>query len=153
MDGKGDASDSDPVNRLSAKVQAVVALFAFSDLMLLFSTMARSGTPGLPVGVGPDNFENRQYRDASPLTHVTPDDSPMLLMHGDEDLIVPSRQSEIMESALKQAGVAVRFIKVPGGKHGPNFQLPAGDPRLPDHMGEAVRWFDSQLKSAAASRH
>lgn len=46
MDGKGDASDSDPVNRLSAKVQAVVALFAFSDLMLLFSTMARSGTPG-----------------------------------------------------------------------------------------------------------
>ncbi len=107
----------------------------------------------LPVGGGPDNFENRQYRDASPLTHVTPDDSPMLLMHGDEDLIVPIRQSEIMESALKQAGVAVRFIKVPGGKHGPNFQLPAGDPRLPDHMGEAVRWFDSQLKSAAASRH
>jgi hypothetical protein len=46
----------------------------------------------LPVDVGPDNFENRQYRDASPLTHVTPDDSPMLLMHGDEDLIVPIRQ-------------------------------------------------------------
>jgi acetyl esterase/lipase len=28
MDGKGETSDSDPVNRLSAKVQAVVALFA-----------------------------------------------------------------------------------------------------------------------------
>jgi dipeptidyl aminopeptidase/acylaminoacyl peptidase len=76
----------------------------------------------------------------------------MLLMHGDEDLIVPIRQSEIMESALKQGGVTVRFIRVPGGKHGPNFQLPAADPRLPDHMGEAVRWFDAHLKSAPASR-
>ena len=28
MDGKGEALDSDPVNRLDAKVQAVVALFA-----------------------------------------------------------------------------------------------------------------------------
>ena len=43
MDGKGDASDSDPVNRLSAKVQAVVAYFGASDLMLMFSTMARPG--------------------------------------------------------------------------------------------------------------
>ena len=33
MDGKGDPSDSDPVNRLSAKVQSVVVLFAPSDLM------------------------------------------------------------------------------------------------------------------------
>lgn len=31
MDGKGEASDSDPVNRLSAKVQTVVAVFAPSD--------------------------------------------------------------------------------------------------------------------------
>ena len=38
MDGKGDASDSDPVNRLSAKVQAVVALFAPADMSSMFST-------------------------------------------------------------------------------------------------------------------
>ena len=165
MDGKGDASDSDPVNRLSAKVQAVVALFGASDLVLMFSTMARPGAltslmgfsyqdPADRAGLGvrADDFENRQYREASPLTHVTADDPPMLLMHGDEDIIAPIKQSELMESALKQAGVTVRFIRVPGGKHGPNFQLPAGDPRLPDHMGEAVRWFDSHLKGVSASR-
>ena len=157
MDGKGDASDSDPVNRLSAKVQAVVALFAPTDHVVMFSTMGRAGTlhvadglrvsgPRMVVPSRPDDFENRQYRDASPLTHVTADDPPMLLMHGDEDVIVPIKQSEIMESALKQAGVTVWFIRVPGGKHGPNFQFPAGDPRLPDHMGEAVRWFDAHLK-------
>jgi acetyl esterase/lipase len=165
MDGKGDASDSDPVNRLSAKVQAVVALFAPADLALMFGTTSRSGTITALMGfayqdpnLGPpgvrraDDFENRQYRDASPLTHVTADDAPTLLMHGDQDETVPIKQSEIMESGLKQAGVTVKFITVPGGKHGPNFQFPAGDPRLPDHMGEAVRWFDTHLKGSRASQ-
>ena len=165
MDGKGDPSDSDPVNRLSAKVQAVVALFAPADMPSMFGTTSRarngvrahglriSGPRVGPPGVArPDDFENRQYREASPVTHVTADDAPMLLMHGDQDVIVPIKQSEIMESALKQAGVKVSFIRVPGGKHGPNFQFPAGDPRLPDHMAEAVRWFDAQLKGIVQAR-
>jgi acetyl esterase/lipase len=165
MDGRGDPSDSDPVNRLSAKVQAVVALFAPSDLPSFFATTSRPGTltslmgfeyqdPSLgpPGRARPDDVENKQYRDASPLTHVTPDDAPMLLFHGDQDVIVPIKQSEIIEGALKQAGVQVTFIKVPGGRHGPNFQFPAGDPRLPDHMGEAVRWFDAQLKGSRADQ-
>jgi dipeptidyl aminopeptidase/acylaminoacyl peptidase len=84
------------------------------------------------------------------VTHVTADDAPMLLMHGDQDVIVPIKQSEIMERALKQARVTVAFIKVPGGRHGPNFQFPAGDPRLPDHLGEAVRWFDTHLQGSRA---
>lgn len=88
----------------------------------------------------------------SPLGHATADDSPTLLMHEHRDPIAPIKQSEIMESALKQVDVTVRFIGVSGGRHGPNFQLPAGDPRLPDHMGEAVRWFDAHLKSDPASR-
>jgi acetyl esterase/lipase len=159
MDGHGDPAASDPVNRLSAKVQAVVALFAPSDLPSHFGTASRPGTiaslmgfayqdPSLgPAGmVRPDDVEIKQYRDASPLAHVSSDDAPMLLFHGDEDVIVPITQSEIIETALKQAGVKVRLIKVPGGRHGPSFQLPAGDPRLPDHRGEAVRWFDAQLK-------
>jgi acetyl esterase/lipase len=166
MDGTGDPTDSDPVNRLTAKVQAVVAWFAPSDLTVLFTTMARPGAltslmgfsyqdpavafPGL--GVRADDVENRQYREASPLTHVTADDAPMLLMHGDQDVIVPIEQSESMSSALQRAGVEVSFVRVSGGRHGPNFQLPADDPRLPDHIGEAVRWFDAHLKGGPASR-
>jgi acetyl esterase/lipase len=157
MDGKGDAADSDPINRLSAKVQAVVALFGASDLPAMYDRPIRSGTLSALMGFAypemsyaglsrPDDFENRQYREASPLTHVTPDDAPMLLFHGDEDVIVPLAQSEVMAKALTHAGVANKFIRVPGGKHGPDFQLPPGDSRLPDHMGEAVRWFDATLK-------
>ena len=156
------------MNRVSAKVQAVVALFAPSDLMLLFSTTDHTGVGAItsfmgfsyqdpafaaPGFVRPDEVENRQYREASPLTHVTADDSPMLLLHGDQDVIVPIQQSEIMESALKKAGVGVKFIRVPGGKHGPNFLFPPGDPRLPDHMGEAARWFDANLKGVPPIGH
>ena len=50
MDGKGDASDSDPVNRLSAKVQAVVALFAPADLPSMFGTTSRPGTVSALMG-------------------------------------------------------------------------------------------------------
>ena len=158
MDGKGDGSDSDPVNRLSAKVQAVVALFAPADLVLMSGSRGTAAITALmgfayqDPNVGPpgvrraDDFENRQYRDASPLTHVTADDAPTLLMHGDQDELVPIKQSELMESALKQAGVKVTLVKVAGGQHGPNFWFPAGDPRLPDHLGQAIRWFDAQLK-------
>src|SRR6187399_3044659 len=51
-----------------------------------------TAAPGL--GVRADDVENRQYREASPLTHVTADDPPMLLMHGDQDTIVPIKLSE-----------------------------------------------------------
>jgi acetyl esterase/lipase len=166
MEGKGDASDSDPVNRLDAKVQAVVALFAPSDLPAMFGTTSKAGVLSALMGFayqdpegGPpdrrvarvDEFENRQYREASPITHVTADDAPMLLMHGEQDVVVPISQSELMEAALKQAGVQVTLIRVPGGKHGPNFQLPIGDARLPDHVGEAIRWFNAHLTARRTS--
>ena len=38
------------------------------------------------------------------------------------------------------------LLRVPEGRHGPNFQFRIGDARLPDEPGEAVRWFDAHLK-------
>jgi acetyl esterase/lipase len=158
MDGRGVAEDHDPVNRQSAKVRAVVTLFAPSDLPAMFAKTSRPGaltalmgfeyldpaTRG-PGSISGNEFENVAYRNASPITHVTPDDPPTLMLHGDADVVVPLDQSERMEKALSAAGVKARLIKVIGGKHGGNFQFPKGDARLPDHMGEAVRWFDENL--------
>lgn len=42
---------------------------------------------------------------------------PVLLMHGTEDIIVPARQSEAMERALKKAGKPVRYIAFEGNGH------------------------------------
>jgi len=162
LDGTGDPNDSDPVGRESAKVQAVVLLFPPTDLPSFPRSM---GTPNVGMFMGffypdarvfppgfirPDQPEIKAYRDASPTTHVTRDDAPVLLMHGDADLVVPIQQSEVLEQKLTLAGVAVRLIRVSGGQHGPNFLFlgpRANDPRRPDDFGEARRWFDQYLKA------
>jgi dipeptidyl aminopeptidase/acylaminoacyl peptidase len=43
--------------------------------------------------------------------------APVLLIHGTDDLIVPARQSELMESALKKAGKNVTYMKLKGDDH------------------------------------
>ncbi|MBI4624978.1 MAG: alpha/beta hydrolase [Verrucomicrobia bacterium] len=55
---------------------------------------------------------------ASPVTHVTPDDPPFLIVHGDQDAAVPYRQSELLYSALERAGVRVHFHTIKGMVHG-----------------------------------
>jgi acetyl esterase/lipase len=149
MDGKGDPQDADPVNRESAKVQCVVARAAPADL----AAMARSGGGAIVSFIGmaaPSRetggaTETRIYREASPISYVTSDDPPMLLVHGDADETVPIAQSEKMESALRAAGVIVKFLRIPGGTHGPTFGNPAN---APDYMGEMVNWLDQHLRQA-----
>ena len=135
LDGKGIEGDPDAVNRESAKAQCVVARAAPADLsrMAIGAVVSFIGRPA-PA---------KQYGEASPISHVSSDDPPILLMHGDKDATVPFEQSEIMEKALKAAGVAAKLLRVPGGGHGPTFANP---PDPPDYMGEMVQWLDQHLK-------
>ncbi len=65
--------------------------------------------------------ENRdKARAASPVTHITKDDPPFLIVHGDADPVVPVRQSRILAEALKKAGVDVTLRIIPGAGHGVN---------------------------------
>ena len=43
---------------------------------------------------------------------------PFLIVHGDADPLVPHHQSELLEAALRQAGIPVKLITIPGGPHG-----------------------------------
>jgi dipeptidyl aminopeptidase/acylaminoacyl peptidase len=54
---------------------------------------------------------------ANPITYIDAHDPPFLLLHGDADQIVPHCQSEMLHTALLQAGVPSQYILVPGGKH------------------------------------
>ena len=95
-----------------------------------------------PEGDAKDTAEYRTHKEASPVTHITPDDPPFLLMHGDKDARVNIAQSEEMEANLKAAGIAVKFLRIPGAGHGPTFP---GAVNPPDYLGEMVRWFDQHL--------
>jgi len=54
---------------------------------------------------------------ASPVTHVTPDDAPFLIMHGDKDRVVPLAQSRRLQQALAKAGVPVQLVILSGATH------------------------------------
>ena len=44
-------------------------------------------------------------------------DAPVLLIHGENDTVVPIEQSQLMERALRQAGKPVELVTMPGEDH------------------------------------
>jgi len=68
-------------------------------------------------------------RSASPFFHVSRDDAPVFIAHGTADPLVPFNQTEIFETALKQAGVPVYVQVIEEGGHG-GFEGPKLNARL-----------------------
>jgi dipeptidyl aminopeptidase/acylaminoacyl peptidase len=71
------------------------------------------------VGFGEDNLVM-----ASPITHVTADDPPFLLIHGDQDTVVPYEQSQLLYDRLLQMNVPAQLIIVKNAGH--SFTTPEG---------------------------
>jgi len=143
MDGKPPAGDSkDPVEHQSSKVQCVVALYPVTDPAKVETV---NGLQAITSFMGaPARFDQKRFRDAAPVTYVSADDPPFLLIHGDADRTVPYNQSEIMEAALKAAGVTVKLVRVPGGDHGSNFP---GNTQQMDWPQMTLDWFETHLKA------
>jgi acetyl esterase/lipase len=154
MDGVGDPSDPDPVNRESAKLQCVTARAAPVDLLKITPTIAADALALFLGGRATDSTPKGSpaYKTAwtaSPINYVSKDDAPTLLIHGDADRTVPFHQSELMEAALRSAGVPVRLIRIEGGDHGPAFP---GAKNPPDYKAEIVKWFDQHLRTNLKSQ-
>jgi acetyl esterase/lipase len=153
MDGKGTDDTSDPVNRQSAKLQTLVLRAAPSDLSMQpvgAAVGALLQTPAPGPRTSKASMQWRLYQEASPISYVTSEDPPTLLLHGDADPVVPHRHAAALHAALQKVHVPSKLVIIPRGSHGPTFGLAAGAPRptdWPDFMGEMVRWFDQHLKT------
>jgi acetyl esterase/lipase len=90
----------------SSRVQAVCDWYGPSDLTKMKGDVIESLLGGLP------EEKKDLARLCSPLTHVSPDDPPFLIMHGDDDSTVPHDHSVWLAEALEEAGVAVEFVTV-----------------------------------------
>jgi acetyl esterase/lipase len=141
LDGRGLPADPDPVERESAKVQCVVARAAPVDFLAGANGSFLLGM-SRPLPNDKTSAEYRTHIEASPISHVTPDDPPFLLLHGDKDESVNISQSQRMEAKLKSAGIPVKFLTIAGAAHGPTFP---GAINPPDYLGEMVRWFNQHL--------
>ncbi len=142
LDGEGDPNDASAINRESAKVQCVIARAAPTHF-----DQHGLGASFLGINLREIARENsKEFRivyEASPINHISPDDPPFLLLHGDKDEIVPFSLSENMLNKLKSAGVPAKLIRVNGAGHGPSFPGASG---APDLGLERVLWLDEHLK-------
>ena len=56
--------------------------------------------------------------DISPITHVSRDDPPTLILHGDRDELVPLQQSKTFIGRLNGASVEAKLVVKEGAGHG-----------------------------------
>jgi acetyl esterase/lipase len=153
----GNPDAKDPVERESSKVAAVACFFPPTDFL-------NYGEPGhVALGGGtlsafrpPFDFWEREKgtnklvviadeerrkeigKTISPITHVTKDSVPTLIVHGDADKLVPIQQAELIIAKFKECGVPCELVVVKGGGHG-------GGP-FNKHGETLADWFDKYLK-------
>lgn len=102
----------------SSRVQGVADFFGPVDLTRLQPAfMAANSAESRFLGCTiEENLD--KARIASPITYVTKDSPPFLIVHGDADPRVSYKQSVWLTEALKNADVPVTFYTVKGAKHG-----------------------------------
>ena len=155
----GNPKAKDAVARTSSRVQAVACFFPPTDVL----NYGKEGNVDLGTGIlknfrAPFEFcqidpkthcyvpiaERKQIlqiaRSISPVYHVTKDDPPTLIIHGDADTLVPIQQAHLIMAKFKEAGVPAELVVKPGAGH--------GWLTLPLDMSTIADWFDKYLKKA-----
>lgn len=154
----GDRNARDPVDRESSRVQAAAVFFPLTDLLnwgkpgvehlgveghptpfkAAFDHRAMDRSKGTMERVTDPDTLRSITKSISPIYAVSPDDPPMLLMHGDKDGLVPLQQSEVFVETLRKDAVESRLVVKNGGGH--------GWPGMDKDMETCADWFDKYLK-------
>ena len=121
-----------PYGEFSCRVQAAVDLYGptlwFASRDLAMFRKKRNEAPEL-------------YRLATPMTHASKNNPPILILHGTADGTVPVADSEAFAAALKKAGAVHQLVIVEGGPH--SFHL---QPKQQDLRPLVLGFFDKHLK-------
>ncbi len=106
----------------SSRVQAVVDYYGPTDFVVRSKNQpAKTEQEGGGVfhllgGKATENIELAKL--ASPITHISKDDPPFLILHGAKDKVVYLDQSELFHAAYEKAGLKSRLMINPKGAHG-----------------------------------
>lgn len=154
----GDPQARDPIDRVSSRVQAVACFFPPTDFLNYGEKGKVAFAPDGPLAflrvavdvreldpqtkmyerVTDPKKQTELWRNISPITHVSKNSVPTLIIHGDKDNIVPLQQAETMIAKLKEAGVPAELIVKPGAGHGWG--------GIGKDVATCVEWFDKYLK-------
>ena len=155
-----DSKSTDPVDKVSSRVQAAAVFYPPTDF-INFGGVNTTGTinqAGLVMARVAAAFDFKVWNDTtgtyisvtdtkkrlaiakeiSPINAVSSDDPPVIIIHGDKDVLVPKQQSESIIAKFKEAGVTNELIIKEGGGHGwRNREV---------EEKNFVDWFDKYLK-------
>lgn len=158
----GNPDSKDAIDRTSSRVQAVACFFPPTD----FLNYGKPGENAIGRGIlkgfqAPFDFHEADKATGrferitdeakiteigvqiSPITHVSSDDPPTLIIHGDADKLVPIQQAELIVEKLKKANVEAKLVSKPGAVH--------GWPNIDKDVLLFVDWFDEHLKTSKDS--
>ena len=142
-----DDSDAD-LKGISSKVQCVLSIFGptdFTDERYIQASRNPVAGRALVDFLGkPYDEAPEVWKEASPIHHVSPDDAPTFIIHGDQDLLVPLDQSVKFAEALKKVGIEVQLVVIKGMGHGPT--TPEQREEFMKAVGQALEFFDRHLK-------
>jgi len=114
----GDPNAKEDFMKESDRVASVVAYFPPVDLRPLARGLNPPPTGGTLDRFPALNFEKEKAADYSPIVHVSPDDPPTLLIHGDKDSLVPVNNSKVIYEAFQKNNVKTQLIIIEGADHG-----------------------------------
>ena len=131
------ATTDAPVDDISSRVQALVAIYGVFDFPSL-KTQSSTGAREALLGGDPTTAAEgsplwERARAASPLYHADATTPPTLLLHGTADTTVPFDQSVRFHQRLRELGVRVDLIPGEAGAHGHIHRPPYYHPAL-EHM-------------------
>ena len=133
----GDPKAKDPIDRASSRVQAVACFFPPTDFLnygekgkdaIGRGTLANFKAPFDFKTFDPNTKAFERITDEakiveigkviSPITHVSADDPPTLIIHGDKDFLVPIQQAESFVARMKDVGAVAELVVRKDAAHG-----------------------------------
>jgi acetyl esterase/lipase len=134
LEGKGGNLDR------SSRVQCVVDWFGPTDFAKMGGWQDKPDSPMAKLVGGPVKDRQELAAKANPITYVGKDSAPFLIMHGEEDNLVPMNQSELLDAALRKAGVESTLVRVPKNGHGgPDFLNPENRKRIEEFFAKHLK--------------
>jgi dipeptidyl aminopeptidase/acylaminoacyl peptidase len=101
-----------------ALVRAGVSLFGVTDLFDLAETTHRFESRYVDWLVGPLPEAADRYTERSPVTHAAGIKTPLLVLQGDVDNVVPPAQAQLLVDAVRAGGGVVEHHVYAGEGHG-----------------------------------
>jgi|SRR5665213_575706 len=102
----------------TSRVQAVVDLYGPSDFTGGKANVNQTAISLMKTAFGATGPNDPILKRASPVTYVSSDAPPFLILHGDHDDLVPLAQSEELYQKLKAAGASANLVVITNFSHG-----------------------------------